>query len=164
MRPYFWLRYGMIRVIAIKSNERRRDVRRNINLGRAANEGHITFVDISSSGIGAKGLSKGGALGNDEEGYQVEILPLDHGKREFTGFVLGQVAEFNVYKDKSQILSILVKIVRYDKLEDRIGARFLNIGDEQFSIIERLVTGRSIKPAALSQSEKTAARRRHLLR
>jgi hypothetical protein len=135
----------MAKIVAVTHKERRRDLRRPVNFDGLVNDGRITVVDISSSGVGARGLDKGGSFSAGDEDYELEIRPLDSGKSKDSDLEPGDIAELKVFKEKALVLSIQVEIVRVDKDADSLGARFINIEDGQYRVIEKLVTGRPIK-------------------
>ncbi len=135
----------MGKVVAVRRKERRRDLRRRVNFDGLVNEGRITVVDISASGVGAKVFGKPGPLVLGDDGYELEIIPLTQRAGRACNFKVGDPAMLKLLKDTETILEIQVEIMRFDKSEDSLGARFIDITDEQYRIIERLVTGRPIK-------------------
>lgn len=135
----------MSKVVSVFQKERRRDLRRSVRFEGLVNDGPVTVVDISASGVGAKVLGSPGPVPVGTEGYEIEITPKNHDGGDTKHFEVGGEATLALFKDGDPILSASIEIVRFDKEQDSLGARFINIEDAQYRIIERLVTGRPIK-------------------
>ena len=135
----------MAKVVAVRPKERRRDLRRSVNLDGLVNDGQITVVDISASGVGAKVFSKPGPFAVGDEGYELEIVPVQISGNTVGRFQVGGGAILKVLKDGDVILEVQVEVVRFDKNADSLGARFVDMTDAQYGVIEKLVTGRPIK-------------------
>ncbi len=140
----------MAKVVAVTQKERRRDLRRRVDFDGLVNDGPVSVMDISASGVGARVLDTPGPMAVGDEGYEIELIPrgdlgaLDDGATS-QKFVVGSEATLRLLKDGEEVLSITIEIVRFDEEADSLGARFINIDIDQYSIIERLVTGRPIK-------------------
>lgn len=135
----------MAKVIAVTKKERRRDLRRSVNFDGLVNEGPVSVIDISASGVGAKVLDTPGPFSVGDEGYEIEILPNETDDAAPGEFKVGTEATLKLLKDGEQILAIGIEIVRFVPDAESLGARFIDISDDQYRIIERLVTGRPIK-------------------
>ncbi len=139
----------MSKIVAITQKERRRDLRRSVSFDGLVNDGPVSVIDISASGVGARVLDTPGPMAVGDEGYEIEIVPTrgsdTAGNDTARNFEVGSEATLTVIKDGDRILSVSIEIVRFDPEADSLGARFINIADEQYRIIERLVTGRPIK-------------------
>ncbi|TQV80400.1 PilZ domain-containing protein [Denitrobaculum tricleocarpae] len=139
----------MSKIVAITQKERRRDLRRSVSFDGLVNDGPVSVIDISASGVGARVLDTPGPMAVGDEGYEIEIVPSHgsdtHGNDTARSFEVGSEATLTVLKDGDRILSVSIEIVRFDPEADSLGARFINIADEQYRVIERLVTGRPIK-------------------
>lgn len=135
----------MAKVVAVRPKERRRDLRRNVNFDGLVDDGQITVVDISASGVGAKVFSKPGPIGIGDEGYELEIVPIQGASDAAVHFEVGDEAILKVFKDRDVILEVHIEIVRFDRQVDSLGARFIDMTHEQYGVIEKLVTGRPLK-------------------
>ena len=125
----------MARVVSVFQKERRRDLRRSVQFEGLVNDGPVTIVDISASGVGAKVLATPGPMPVGAEGYEIEITPKDHDGGDTKDFEVGGEATLALLKDGEQILSASIEIVRFDAEQDSLGARFINIEDAQYRII-----------------------------
>lgn len=135
----------MAKVVSVIQKDRRRDLRRCVSLDGLVNDGPVSVIDISASGVGAKILNTPGPLSVGNDGYEIEIVPKDSGDGAPAYFEVGTEATLKLLKDGEQILAVTIEIVRFEPDGDNLGARFINIADEQYRVIERLVTGRPIK-------------------
>lgn len=135
----------MAKVVSVIQKERRRDLRRCVNFDGLVNEGPVSVIDISASGVGATVLDTPGPLSVGSEGYEIEIVPSQSGVEGSARFEVGAEATLKLLKDGEEILAICIEIVRFEPDADSLGARFVGIEDDQYRIIERLVTGRPIK-------------------
>lgn len=135
----------MAKVVAVRPKERRRDLRRSVNFDGLVNEGQVTVVDISASGVGAKVFSKPGPLAVGDEGYELEIVPVQVSSDALARFEIGDEAILKVFKDGESILEVQIEVVRFDRDADSLGARFIDMSHDQYKIIEKLVTGRPIR-------------------
>lgn len=138
----------MGKVVAVRPKERRRDLRRSVNFEGLVNDGQVTVVDISASGVGAKVFSKPGPLAFGDEGYELEIVPVQVSSDTLARFQVGGEAILKVFKEGDAILEVHVEVVRFDRQADSLGARFIDMTDDQYKIIEKLVTGRPLKRPA----------------
>lgn len=135
----------MTKVVSVIPKDRRRDLRRSVSLDGLVNDGPVSVIDISASGVGAKVLNTPGPFSVGNEGYEIEIVPNDSGDAASMNFDVGTQATLKLLKDEEQILAVKIEIVRFQPDADNLGARFIDIADDQYRIIERLVTGRPIK-------------------
>lgn len=138
----------MAKVVAVRPKERRRDLRRSVNFEGLVNDGQITVVDISASGVGAKVFNKPGPVAFGDEGYELEIVPVQVSSDTIGRFQVGGEAILKVFKDRDVILEVHVEVVRFNRQADSLGARFIDMTHEQYSVIEKLVTGRPLKRPA----------------
>ncbi len=112
----------MSKIVEVADMERRRDRRRETLLeGRL--QGHaISIVDVSLGGLGAA------------------VHFVGHGD----GWVpdLGGDAALELLSDSGEVHKFDVEVVRCEPVDGHFGVRFLALDDHQYTVVERLVTGR----------------------
>ncbi len=111
----------MSRVIEVSQVERRRDWRRQVLLD-AVMDGHpVKVLDVGSGGFGA-------VLEIEGEG---NYLP-----------DVGSKVDIEIAPEAGQFSRFQVEVTRLDPVTGKFGARFRNLTDSQYKIVERMTLGR----------------------
>ena len=114
----------MARVIAITTQNRRRDNRRRVMLPALLNGQPVEIEDVSLGGISASSL---------------EIL-----SDEGVALTPGQIATLRLPRDSDQAQTLTLEIVRVSLENGSIGARIVGLDDREYRMIEKLVLGRGL--------------------
>ena len=109
------------RVVAVKRQERRRDRRRPVVIQSALGSWNALVTDISSGGIG-------GAI--------------DISQGEDVSLEIGQRIQLVMPDTAQGSLTFTLEVTRAPQADLRFGARFVDIDEAQYRLIESYVTGR----------------------
>lgn len=109
------------RVVAVKRRERRRDRRSPVVIRSAMGSWDAVVTDISSGGIGGA----------------INLVQKDSVKLQ-----IGQQIELMMPREGQGDLALSLEITRTSSEDLTFGARFIDISDAQYRLIESYVTGR----------------------
>ena len=136
----------MAKVVAVYNKNRRRDQRRAVSLvaklsgvDARLNGIRVTINDISPGGVGISGEEP------DPDDYADMDVIVDEGEMldiAALGLSVGDVASLEIILKSAEPLSIDIEIRRTNHEHGKLGARFINIENEGFNILEQIVLGR----------------------